>query len=179
MKLRVLAISGSLRRVSANTALLQAAALVAPEGVKVVLTEAVGALPHFNPDLEGAEPAVVLAWRAELRAAEAILISSPEYAHGVPGALKNALDWVVGSGELSAKPVALWNASPRATLAQASLAEIIRTMDAKLCEAAGVTLPLLGKGLDAVSIVAVPAWAAELREALARLRESAESASTH
>ncbi|MBC7369845.1 MAG: NAD(P)H-dependent oxidoreductase [Undibacterium sp.] len=176
MKLRVLAISGSLRRVSSNMALLQAAALVAPDGMEVVLTETVGALPHFNSDLDGAEPSVVQAWREELRAAGAILISSPEYAHGVPGALKNALDRAVSSGELSAKPVALWNASPRATLAQASLAEIVRTMDAKPCEAAGVTLPLLGKGLDAAGIVAVSAWAAELRGALGTLRKAAESA---
>ncbi len=93
-------------------------------------------------------------FRTQLQKAEGVLISSPEYAHGVPGVLKNALDWVVGSGEFVRKPVALLNASPRATHAQESLSEIISTMDGRIITEASITLPLLGRGLDEAGIVA-------------------------
>jgi NAD(P)H-dependent FMN reductase len=127
--IRILAISGSLRAISLNTALLRAATSLAPEGVAISLYGGLGDLPHFNPDLEGAEPPSVLDFRTQLQRSDGVLISSPEYAHGVPGVLKNALDWLVGSGELVGKPVALLNASPRATHAQASLIETLTTMD--------------------------------------------------
>jgi NAD(P)H-dependent FMN reductase len=110
-------VSGSLRRFSSNTALLEAAALVAPE-LELTLYAGLAQLPPFNPDLddEGAPPPV-LAWREQLRAARGVLFCVPEYAHGLPGALKNALDWVVGSGELVDKPVAILSGAPRATFA--------------------------------------------------------------
>lgn len=171
--MRILGLCGSLRRVSSNAALLEAAARVAPAEIEVVRERAVAELPHFNPDLEGRESPVVLAFRGRLREADAVIVSSPEYAHGVPGALKNALDWVVGSGELSGKPVALFNASPRASLAQAALAEILRTMDARVIDAAAVTLPLLGRNLTAEQIAADAEMAAVLRAALAELQREA------
>src|SRR5678815_4802212 len=121
--MRILAISGSLRRVSSNTTLLRVVGVLAPAGVEVTLYEGLADLPAFNPDLEGAEPSSVLAFRAQLKEADGVFISSPEYAHGVPGSLKNALDWIVGSGEFVEKPVALINTSPRAFHAQASLTE--------------------------------------------------------
>lgn len=153
-------------------AMLSAAGLLVPAGVAFSLYARLGEIAPFNPDLEGAEPAAVLDWRAQLHAADAIVISSPEYAHGVSGVLKNALDWVVGSGEFSGKPVALFNASPRASLAQASLAEIIRTMDARLVDEAAVALPLLGKNLDASGIAANVEMAAALRRGLGALVET-------
>ena len=94
------------------------------------------------------------------------MISSPEYAHGVPGVLKNALDWLVSSGETVGKPVALLNASPRSTYAQASLREILTTMAARVNETASVTVPLLGSALDAAGIVAHPELSAMLRAAM-------------
>src|SRR5882724_10769909 len=113
---RVLAISGSLRRASSNSALVAAAARLAPDTVKVSIYRGLEELPHFNPDLDDdSAPQSVVGFRASLQACDAVLISSPEYAHGVPGVVKNALDWVVGSGELVDKPIALVNASPRAT----------------------------------------------------------------
>ncbi len=130
--IRILGISGSLRTASSNTVLLRAATSLAPEGVDINVYGDLGDLPHFNPDLEGSEPPSVIDFRARLHMSDGILISSPEYAHGVPGVLKNALDWVVGSGELVGKPVALLNASPRATHAQASLRETLTTMDARI-----------------------------------------------
>ncbi|HKH71172.1 MAG TPA: NADPH-dependent FMN reductase, partial [Vicinamibacterales bacterium] len=98
---RVLAISGSLRRASSNGALVGAVAQLASGGVEVSIYRELASLPPFNPDLEEeTAPEAVARFRAALQACDAVLISSPEYAHGVPGVLKNALDWVVASGEL-------------------------------------------------------------------------------
>jgi NAD(P)H-dependent FMN reductase len=151
--LRILAISGSLRTTSSNTALLRAAIALAPEGVGITVYGGLGDLPHFNPDLEGSEPSSVIDFRAQLHISDGILISTPEYAHGVPGVLKNALDWVVGSGELVGKPVALLNASPRATYAQASLRETLTTMDARIVPEASLTVPLPTNKIDEIGIV--------------------------
>ena len=151
--LRILGISGSLRQTSANTALVHAAAQLASDGVEVRVYTQLGELPPFNPDLDGdSPPASVAQFRLEIEASAAVLISSPEYAHGVPGTLKNALDWIVGSGEIVGKPVALVNAAPRATHAQASLAETLRVMSADLVDEASVALPLSGRNLDAAGI---------------------------
>src|SRR5687768_3855814 len=112
--MKIVAISGSLRSASSNGVLLRAAARIAPEDVSIVLYDGLGRLPHFNPDddREGAEPpAEVGELRRLLIKADGVLISSPEYAHGVPGVLKNMLDWLVSTGELSGKRVALLNAS--------------------------------------------------------------------
>lgn len=120
--------SGSLREASKNTVALRAF-----EGEGFVLFEGLGALPHFNPDLDLAPfPAAVLEWRAALQGAEAVVISSPEYAHGVPGVLKNALDWVVGSGELVGKPVAVVNLSPMSHHGHDSLVETLTVMMARV-----------------------------------------------
>lgn len=170
---RILAVSGSLRATSSNTALLRAAAALAPEGVAVELYDGIGRLPHFNPDLDDDPPEPVPDYRARLRAADAVLISSPEYAHGVPGVLKNALDWVVGSGELVYKPVALVNASPRSTHGQASLTETLTVMTASLVPEASVAVSMIGRKLDVAGIVADPGLSAALRSAVAALARAA------
>src|SRR6185369_1594076 len=109
------AISGSLRAASSNTAVLVAASRLAPPGVTIELHEGIGALPHFNPDLDNATPPeAVVRFRKSIGAVDGLLISSPEYARGVPGTLKNALDWLVGSFEFPNKFIALINTSPRA-----------------------------------------------------------------
>ena len=162
-----MALSGSLRRGSANTALLTAAAALAPAGVTVEVFDGLGALPYFNPDLEGAEPAAVREFHAAVRAADALLLSTPEYAHGLPGVLKNALDWLVGSIQFPGKPVAIFHASPWATHAPAALRETLTVMNARLIEEASLTLPLQGRRLDAAGIQADPALADAVRAALA------------
>jgi len=165
--MRFLAISGSLRRVSSNTTLLRAAALLAPAGIEVILYEGLGDLPHFNPDLESDEPPAVTDLRAQVQAADGLLISSPEYAHGVPGVLKNALDWLVGGFEFIDKPVALLNATPPATYAQESLAETVRVMSGRLVSEASIAVPLRGRKIDAAGIAADPEIAGAVQEALA------------
>lgn len=168
--MKFLAISGSLRASSSNTNLLLAAVALSPSGADVEIYPALGQLPPFNPDDDNAQlsPAVTH-WRAALRTADAVIFSTPEYAHGVPGVLKNALDWVVGSGELVAKPVALFNASPRGTYAQASLLETLTVMSANVIMESMVTLNLLGSSISPSQIAADPAMAEPLRSALQRL----------
>lgn len=165
-KIRILAISGSLRQESSNTALLQAAIALSPQNVEMKLYKGLSSLPHFNPDLEPTEPPSVTDLRKQLRESAGLIISSPEYAHGVPGVLKNALDWLVSGEEFVGKPVALFNASPRATYAQASLTEIVTTMAGQIVPEASITVSLLGKKLDADRIVADPEIAGALQTAI-------------
>lgn len=100
-------------------------------------------LPHFNPDIDREEdvpPLAVAAWRAAIRDADGIVISCPEYAHGLPGSFKNALDWLVSSGEFMEKPTLLLNASPSGgQFAQSALAETLRMIGAIVLEASPVT----------------------------------------
>lgn len=134
--MNILAISGSLQAGSSNTALLHALRAVAPDTVSVVVYESVEGLPHFNPDRDVPPgPPEVAAFRRLLAAADAVVIASPEYAHSLPGALKDALDWVVGSGELYAKPVALLSAAPseeRGVLGRRALEQTLLAQGARV-----------------------------------------------
>ena len=111
----------------------------------------------------------VTRFRARLQACDAVLISSPEYAHGVPGVLKNALDWVVASGELIDKPVALINTSARATHAWASLANTLSVMSARVVRDASITVSLDGRILDTYAIAADASIATALKSAICAL----------
>jgi chromate reductase, NAD(P)H dehydrogenase (quinone) len=170
--IRLLAISGSLRRASTNTAALEALARLAPEGVKVLVYRDLATLPPFNPDddIEGGpklEPVATL--RALVDASDALVIAAPEYAHGLPGVLKNALDWLVASETFAGKPTALINTSPRAFHAQASLREILSTMAARLTPEAFVSISLTGKEVTADDILSDALSARRLTESLEAL----------
>jgi NAD(P)H-dependent FMN reductase len=136
----VLALSGSLRAKSLNTAMLRMAAQCAPRGLSVLVHTGLGQLPLFNPDLDDPVPPAVAYLRSEIAAADGILIASPEYAHGVSGILKNGLDWMVGSSALVNKPIALWNAAPRASHGLAAVRETLGVMSAVLVTAADIAL---------------------------------------
>jgi NAD(P)H-dependent FMN reductase len=175
--IRILAISGSLREASSNSALLAVAARLRIGSVEVSIYDELGLLPPFNPDHDrDPAPAPVDRFRARLRASDAVLIACPEYAHGVPGVMKNALDWLVGSGELIDKPVALISASARARYAWAALVEILTTMSARLIGEASITLPLQGRTLDAASIAGDRALAAALTSAIEALAAASRGA---
>ena len=102
--LRILAISGSLRSASLNSALLQVVACLAPADIHVELFTELGNLPLFNPDLDITDSPPVANFHARLLEADGVIIASPEYAHGVTGVMKNALDWMVGSEAFVNKP---------------------------------------------------------------------------
>ncbi|SCL68465.1 NAD(P)H-dependent FMN reductase [Micromonospora citrea] len=116
----VLALSGSLRDASFNTALIHAARRLAPEGMTIERYEGLGAIPPFNEDVEAEPPAPVTDLRERIAAADALLIATPEYNYGVPGVLKNALDWASRPSfpitswvsPLAHKPVAVMGAAP-------------------------------------------------------------------
>ena len=175
--IRVLAISGSLRQASSNSALVSAAVRVAPVGIDVSVYRKLAEVPPFNPDLDtDPTPVGVATFRAALEACDAILICSPEYAHGVSGVLKNALDWVVSSGELIDKPIALINASARATIAYKSLRETLTTMSGRVIEEASVTVPLDGSKSDATGIADDPYLSRLLKSSLTALARAARVA---
>lgn len=164
----ILAVCGSLRAASTNAALLQACALLAPADMRIDLFNGTGALPHFNADLDTEQPpAAVAAWRSRVAAANALIVASPEYARGVPGTLKNALDWLAGSSDIVEKPVALLSGSARSTHAQESLAVILKTISASLIAEQPYLAHVLGKSLQPQEIAADPALAAVLHTLLA------------
>ena len=168
--IRILALSGSLRQGSINTAVLSAAARLGGSDATVTIYDGLRAVPPFDPDLDGDDlPRSVSHLRDSIGRHDAILICSPEFARGVAGVLKNALDWLVSSSEFPGKPVAVINASQRATHADANLRVTLETMSARLIQPASITLPLLGRGLDADGIVTDPDLSASLRAAVAAL----------
>ena len=140
--MKVLAISGSIRNASINSAFCRATACIAPAPLAVEVFTGLDGLPPFNPDLEPAAPAPVRQFRAKVAGARALLIASPEYAHGVSGVLKNALDWLVSDENAAYKPVALFNTAPRARHAYDSLREILTTMSMRIVQEASIAVPL-------------------------------------
>jgi len=111
--MKILAVCGSLQRQSGNLALLEVAAASTPPGVEVVVFDGLRDLPHFNPDIDASgAPESVWRWRRALAESDAVLIASPEYGFSLPGVLKNGIDWVIGSGELEGKVVAITAAVP-------------------------------------------------------------------
>ena len=169
---RLLTISGSLRTGSTNSTLLAAAARVAPSGIEVMPYTELAALPAFSPDLDEdatAVPPAVAHWRAALSAADAILFSSPEYAHGIPGAFKNALDWIVGSGELVDKRVGLVCPSAASQFAHPQIVEVLTTMSAVVVPRATLVIDLPRRGLDVDRLANDPAVASVLRGVILEL----------
>jgi len=168
MSKRILALCGSLRSVSMNAVVLRAAARLAPPEVHVELFGGLGSLPLFNPELEATMPAPVRTLHERVASSDALLIASPEYAHGVTGVLKNALDWLVSFEGFVDKRVAIFNASPRSVHADAQLREVLTTMSADLDADACLALPFRGTGITEQGILD-SGHAADIRSALVRL----------
>jgi chromate reductase len=132
---RILGICGSLQAGSSNAALLSAALRHAPASVELALYGGLAALPHFNPDLERAHTLPeVDALRAAVASADALLIACPEYGHSLPGVLKNAIDWLIGTGELERKRVAITAAVVHPERGRAGLAALRTTLAAVSAE---------------------------------------------
>jgi chromate reductase, NAD(P)H dehydrogenase (quinone) len=168
----LLTVSGSLRAGSSNSALLVAAARLAPVGLTVSSYDRLADIPAFSPDLEGdAEwiPEPVWHWRNALASADAVLFSSPEYAHGIPGALKNALDWVVGTGELVEKRVGLLSASAASLFAHPQLLEVLTVMNATVVPKATVVIDIPRRGVSPEGLIADPLIADALLAVVAAL----------
>jgi chromate reductase, NAD(P)H dehydrogenase (quinone) len=163
--MKILAISGSLRPQSANKAILQAVVELFTADVNISIYERIGNLPHFNPDLDDGL-ASVIDWRTHLQAADGVIFCTPEYAHGVPGVLKNALDWIVSSGEFMYKPTAVISASPSpdgGDKANASLMQTLKVMMADIPAGATLCIPAISAKLDDKGKLTDPATVSALQ----------------
>lgn len=166
--IQILTISGSLRAKSSNTTVSKALEILPPAATDITFYSELANLPHFNLDLDCEPlPDFIKSLRQQVKSCDGMIISSPEYAHGVPGSLKNLLDWLVSSVEFPGKPVAIINTNPRATLALASLKEILITMSARIVEPANVTLSIAGRNLNAKEIAADSELSRSLKQAIA------------
>lgn len=164
-KVRLLAVSGSLRKASYNTAAIQALKILAPSHIEIVQGE-IGGLPLFNPDREGETIHALEKLKSDLKKASGVIISSPEYAHGISAPMKNALDWLVSGEEFPYIPIMLINTSPRASHGLEALKEVLRTMSGNIIESSYVSIPLLGSGLDIHGITTNHEMVTKLRTGL-------------
>ena len=145
--MRILAISGSLRRDSHNTALLRAAAQLLPPGIELTLHDGLKEIPPYDDDELDKRPAPVVRLDAEVADADAVLISTPEYNSSIPGQLKNALDWLsrpLGDSPLRNKPAAVIGASTGmfgAVWAQAETRKVLSAIGARVLD---LELPVPG-----------------------------------
>lgn len=135
--MKLAALCGSLRQGSLNAALIDAVAR--QDRFEVLRVSTV--LPPFTPDDADDAPPEVLAFRAALRSADAILIATPEYAMGIPGVLKNAIDWTVGSCEFAHRPTALITCTASGEIAHPAMIEVLRVLEAGLTEATMLLMP--------------------------------------
>lgn len=130
----IFSISGSLRENSSNTNILKTMKTLVPSGTEFIIYDQLANLPHFTPDLDNEQlPASVQELRGMINRSNAILISTPEYAHGIPGSLKNALDWLVSTTLLENKPCAvIMGSASEGNHARESLLEVLKTMNGKI-----------------------------------------------
>jgi chromate reductase len=147
----VLGVSGGLGIKSVNTAILRAAVNLAPRNMKITVFEKLGDLPPFNPDQDRNQPpSIVTDFRALVKSVDGLIVSSPEYAHGVPGSLKNAFDWLVSSGDQSGKPLLLLTISASGgEKVHAQLCETLTVMEAKVISGAMLFTGVVRKAFDA------------------------------
>ncbi|MEO8513083.1 MAG: NADPH-dependent FMN reductase [Ignavibacteria bacterium] len=148
-ELRILAISGSLKSSSSNSSLVRAIGKLFPQKVEYIVYGGLGTLPHFSPDIDGDNsPPAVKEFRSLLKSADGIVICTPEYAFGVPGVLKNALDWTVSTGDFYEIPAAVISASPLhagGNNAHASLMLTMKAMQASITEKAKLMIGSINK----------------------------------
>ena len=168
MSLHILALCGSQRARSMTGGLLRACRDLAPPGVAISLFEQHKDFPLFNPERTDVPPGV-RALQEAITAADALLIASPEYAHGVTATIKNTLDWVVNHAPFAGKPVAVLNPSYQSFHADEALKETLRTMSADLVLDACLRIPVIGSRVDPDRIASEPRFAAPIAAALRAL----------
>jgi NAD(P)H-dependent FMN reductase len=145
-KLTILAVSGSLRTTSSNTRLLKAIQKIVPTPINFIIYDHLAFIPAFDDSMEPAAPVIV--WRKALAEADGVLFCSPEYAFGIPGCLKNAIDWTVGSGELVNKPTALITAATGGDKAHAAWLQIFSALSANIPEQGALLIPYIKSKLN-------------------------------
>ncbi|WP_317897081.1 NADPH-dependent FMN reductase [Aurantibacillus circumpalustris] len=165
--LNILAISGSLKSTSSNTNILRALSKFKTENIEFIVFDGLDQLSHFNPENEKGTDAVAN-FKEQLKKADGVIISTPEYAFGVPGTLKNALDWTVSSGELNEKPVIAISASPLYEGGKKAMTSLLLTLGAlgtKMNEKSHLSIPNISKKINASAEILDP----QLKEDLAKI----------
>lgn len=167
--MRLLTVCGSLQARSTNRSLLDRAVAIAPPGVVVSAYGELEQLPAFNPDIEatGSAPAVVERLRAAVAAADALLVAVPEYGYSMPGALKNAVDWLIGSGELERKVVGTVASVPHASRGRGGLEAFAVPLTAVSARIVGGEPVVRGDGEDAALLAVIEGLRAAVEEARA------------
>jgi chromate reductase len=146
---KILAISGSLRTGSFNHTILRFLGGLAPQGLRYTIYDGLAQLPHFDPGLDNDEPPeMVTTFRNLITEADGIIICTPEYAYGIPGSLKNALDWTVSNGSLVDKPFALITASTGGENAHAALLLVLGALSANLLKDATLLISFIRSKMD-------------------------------
>jgi len=149
--MKILAISGSAREASTNTALLRVMKKLAPTDIELLVFHRLNALPVFSPDFEGdATPEAVREFMEMVSTTDGIIISSPEYVRAIPGGLKNAIDWMVSRFEITEKPIALVHASHRGDDMLASLNLVLSTVSNNFLEHIFLRFPLIGQSPEEI-----------------------------
>lgn len=134
--MKLLAISGSGRQASTNTAMLRALSSIAQPDHEVTVFDRIGDLPIFSPDLEANTlPRTVQNFADLVGRSDGLIIASPEYVRAIPGGLKNAIDWLVSREEIIHKPIALMHASHRGDDMLAQLRIVLSTLSSRFDEA--------------------------------------------
>jgi chromate reductase, NAD(P)H dehydrogenase (quinone) len=147
---KIVAISGSTRINSTNHRLINAIAELSKDTFNIEIYNSIGHLPQFNPDNDKENLSKeVLHFRQLLNKADGIMICTPEYAHGVPGSLKNAIDWTVGTGEFSNKPTMLITASTDGKYGHQSLLETLQVIEAKNTQDLQLLIPFASTKVSA------------------------------
>ena len=162
---KIIAIPGSTRKFSTHLNLIRAVADLAADKFEVTAYNRIDELPHFNPDLDNdSPPENVAAFRRQLKEADGILICTPEYAMGVPGTLKNALDWTVSSSEFYRKPVALITASSVGQKGHAALMETLKIIGSNITDETQLIIPFIKTKINSEGTITDPAVVVELKK---------------
>jgi chromate reductase len=167
MTVRILGISGSLRTESNNAKLISLASHCSSSDVEFQIAGQIGLLPHFNPDIDPSVSEDLVRWIQFVRESDGLVISTPEYARGYPGSLKNALDWLVQTDAHIDKPFMMLSAGARSTVARDTLITVLETMSGIHVERASTTISLLGQSTSLEALLQMPKVLKPVTRALA------------
>lgn len=152
MTISILAVSGSLRKKSTNSRLLSEMSKHVDAEISYTIFDQIEELPQFNPDKENNLASETSDWIRKVKKADVLVIATPEYAHGIPGSLKNALDWLVSTDAFIEKHFSIYSVCPRPLHCPQSLLEVLKTMSGIHLSEADITIDI-ARNFDTADIV--------------------------
>ena len=170
---KILAICGSTRAASTNFNLIKAIKDLTENIFEIEIFREIAAIPHFNPDLDNEHPPKeVIEFRNKLKEADGVFICTPEYAMGVPGTLKNAIDWTVSSAEFSHKPVALITASSQGEKGHASLMETLKIIESDIADSSQLLISFVKTKVSAEGKITNTETLEQVKKLIASLKQT-------